>query len=112
VDDIVFTASSLPTLRRIISALQQEFPYLGRLHFLGMHVQHSTSGIYLSQHQYMIEILERAGMSDCKPCTTPVDVNPKLPSDGAPVSDPTDYRGLAGALQYLIFTRPDIAYAV
>jgi hypothetical protein len=70
VDDIVLTASSLPTLRRIISALQQEFPMkdLGRLHhFLGMHVQHSTLGIYLSQHQYMIEILERAGMSDCKP---------------------------------------------
>jgi hypothetical protein len=115
VDDIVLTASSLPTLRRIISALQQEFPMkdLGRLHhFLGMHVQHSTLGIYLSQHQYMIEILERAGMSDCKPCTTPVDVNPKLPSDGAPVSDPTDYRSLAGALQYLTFTGPDIAYVV
>jgi hypothetical protein len=115
VDDIVLTASSLPTLRRIISALQQEFPMkdLGRLHhFLGMHVQHSTSGIYLSQHQYLIEILERAGMSDCKPCTTPVDVNPKLPSDGAPVSDPTDYRSLAEALQYLTFTRPDIVYVV
>jgi hypothetical protein len=115
VDDIVLIASSLPTLRRIINALQQEFPMkdLGRLHhFLDMHVQHSTSGIYLSQNQYMIEILERAGMSDCKPCTTPFDVNPKLPSDGAPVSNPTDYRSLAGALQYLTFTRPDIAYAV
>lgn len=114
VDDIVLTASSLPTIRRIISALQQEFPMkdLGRLHFIGMHVQHSTSGIYLSQHQYMIEILERAGISDCKPCTTPVDVNPKLPSDIAPVLDPTDYCSLAGDLQYLTFTRPDIAYAV
>lgn len=115
VDDIVLTASSLPTIRRIISALQQEFPMkdLGRLHhFIGMHIQHSTSGIYLSQHQYMIEILERAGISDCKPCTTPVDVNPKLPSDGAPVLDPTDYRSLAGDLQYLTFTCPDFAYAV
>jgi hypothetical protein len=35
-----------------------------------------------------------------------------VPSDGTPVSDPTDYRSLAGALQYLTFTRPDIAYAV
>jgi hypothetical protein len=77
-----------------------------------MHVQHSTSGIYLSQHQYMIEILERADMSDCMPCTTPVEVNPKLPSNGTPVSDPTNYRSLAGALQYLTFTRPDIAYVV
>lgn len=59
----------------------------------------------------MIEILERAGMSDCKSCATPMDVNPKLPATGDPVSDPTDYRSLAGALQYT-FTRPDIAYVV
>jgi len=52
-------------------------------------------------------------MSDCKPCTTPVDTNPKLSAvDGAPVADPTDFRSLASVLQYLTFTRPDIAYAV
>jgi len=115
VDDIVLTASSPGLLRRTIDALQQEFSMkdLGPLHhFLGMHVQHTGSGIFLSQRQYMIEILERAGMADCKPCTTPVDVNPKLSADGAPVSDPTDFRSLAGALQYLTFTRPDISYAV
>jgi hypothetical protein len=31
---------------------------------------------------------------------------------GALVSDPTAYRSLAGALQYLTFTRPNIAYPV
>ena len=41
------------------------------------------------------------------------DTNPKVAAaDGAPVSDATDFRSLAGALQYLTFTRPDIAYAV
>jgi len=60
-----------------------------------------------------MDILERAGMSDCKPCATPVVANPKLSADGGvPVADPTDFRSLAGALQYLTFTRPDIAYAV
>jgi len=28
------------------------------------------------------------------------------------VADPADYRSLVGALQYLTFTKPDIAYAV
>jgi hypothetical protein len=114
VDDIVLTALSMPLLRHTITALQHEFSLkdLGPLHhFLGMHVQQSASGITLSQRQYMIEI-ERSGMSDCKPCTTPVDINPKLSANGDPVSDSTEFRSLAGTLQYLTFTRPDIAYAV
>ena len=116
VDDIVLTASSPGLLRRIISALQQEFAMkdLGALHhFLGMQVQRSGDGLLLSQRQYMLDILERAGMIECKPCSTPIDTNPKVAAaDGAPVSDATDFRSLAGALQYLTFTHPDIAYVV
>jgi hypothetical protein len=115
VDDIVLTASSSSLLRRTISALQQEFSLkdLGLLHhFLGMHVQHSPSGLFLSQRQYMLEILDQAGMTNCKPCSTPVDLNLKLSTGGAPVADPTDSRSLAGALQYLTFTRSDISYVV
>jgi hypothetical protein len=116
VDDIVLTASSTSLLRRTITSLQQEFSMkdLGELHhFLGMQVQRTPSGLFLSQRQYMIDILDRAGMTECKSCSTPVDLNPKLSSIvGDPVADPTDFRSLAGALQYLTFTRPDIAYAV
>jgi len=116
VDDIVCTASSPDLLRRTISALQREFSMkdLGELHlFLGMHVQKVADGLLLSQRQYILDILDRAGMADCKPCATPVDTNPKVSADsGAPVADPTDIRSLAGALQYLTFTRPDISYAV
>ncbi|GJV56250.1 ribonuclease H-like domain-containing protein [Tanacetum coccineum] len=36
----------------------------------------------------------------------------KLGPEGAPVQDPTLYRSLAGGLQYLTFTRPDLSYAV
>nr|GFA11259.1 ribonuclease H-like domain-containing protein [Tanacetum cinerariifolium] len=46
------------------------------------------------------------------PFTTPVDTESKLGSDGELVSDLTLYRSLAGALQYLTFTRPDLSYAV
>nr|AAL77129.1 Putative polyprotein [Oryza sativa]AAP52413.1 retrotransposon protein, putative, Ty3-gypsy subclass [Oryza sativa Japonica Group] len=116
VDDIVLTASSAGLLRWAIQALQSEFSMkdLGSLHhFLGITVTGDSSGLLLSQHQYSIEVLERAGMSDCKPCSTPVDTNAKLSSsDGSPVVDPTDCHSLAGALHYLTFTRPDISYAV
>nr|GEZ59298.1 ribonuclease H-like domain-containing protein [Tanacetum cinerariifolium] len=43
---------------------------------------------------------------------TPVDTESKLGDGGTPVVDPTSYRSLAGYLQYLTFTRPDITYAV
>jgi len=52
-------------------------------------------------------------MSDCKPIATPVDLKSKLSVDiGDGVSDPTLYRSLARALQYLTFTRPDRSYDV
>src|SRR6185503_18529653 len=76
-------------------------------------VQKSSGGLLLSQRQYMLDILDRARMAECKLCSTPVDTNPKVSSvTGAPVKDPLDYRSIAGALQYLTFTRPDISYVV
>ena len=116
VNDIVLTASSQQLLQSVISSLQQEFAMkdLGQLHhFLGITVEPSPSGLLLHQRQYALDILERAGMTDCKPCSTPVDTQAKLSADlGDPVADPTTYRSLAGALQYLTFTRPDLTYAV
>jgi hypothetical protein len=115
VDDIVLTASSAGFLKHIIEALQREFAMtdMGQLHhFLGISVTRSANGMFLSQRQYSQDILERAGMSACKPCSTPVDLHSKLSADGPPVADATQYRSLAGALQYLTFTRPDIAFAV
>lgn len=52
-------------------------------------------------------------MDNCKPSPTPVDTKAKLPTaDGPRVSDLTQYRSLAGALQYLKITRPELSYAV
>jgi hypothetical protein len=60
-----------------------------------------------------MEIIERASMVDCKPCTTLVDTSSKLSVDtGDYVSDPTHYCILAGALQYLTFTHLDISYTI
>jgi hypothetical protein len=87
---------------------------LGPVHFfLGIQVQRTADGFFLSQEQYADDVLHRAGMTDCKPASTPVDTKAKLSSSaGQPVTDPTFYRSIVGALQYLTLTRPDLAYAV
>ncbi|GJY29862.1 ribonuclease H-like domain-containing protein [Tanacetum coccineum] len=52
-------------------------------------------------------------MQHCNHCKDPGgDTESKLGSDGDHVSDPTLYRSLAGALQYLTFTSPNISYVV
>ncbi|KAI3706128.1 hypothetical protein L1987_76386 [Smallanthus sonchifolius] len=116
VDDIILTASSDSLLRSIIKSLSAEFNMtdLGALHhFLGIAVQKQKNGIHLSQSSYAADILSRANMTNCKPASTPVEVGSKLSANvGAPFSNSSLYRSLAGALQYLTITRPDISYAV
>jgi hypothetical protein len=87
---------------------------LGPLHnFLGITAECRSQGLFLHQRQYAFDNLERADMSDCKPCSTPVDTQAKLSEDDRPsVADATSYRSLTDALQYLTFSRPDMAYAV
>ena len=52
-------------------------------------------------------------MANCKPVATPADTKSKASStDGKLIDDVMAYRSVAGALQYLTITRPDIAYAV
>lgn len=82
-------------------------------HFLGINVTSTTAGLFLSQEQYALQILDRAGMLNCKPIPTPVDMHAKLPADASPLfHDPSLYRSLVGALQYITLTRPDLSYGV
>jgi hypothetical protein len=75
VDDIVLTASNATLLQQTISALEREFTMkdLKPLHhFLGVSIQYQADGFFLTQCQFALDILERAGMVDCKPILTPV----------------------------------------
>jgi hypothetical protein len=116
IDDIVLNASNTALLQRIISALKQEFTMkdLGPLnHFLGVSVQHQADGLFLTQRHFALNILEQDGMVDCKPVLTPMGKRAKVSAKSeTPVADPTHFRSLVGALQYLTLTRPDIAYAI
>ncbi|KAK4372584.1 hypothetical protein RND71_007968 [Anisodus tanguticus] len=116
VNDIILTASSDALRRSIMTMLSSEFAMkdLGPLsYFLGIVVKRHSGGLFLSQRKYAAEIIERDVMSSCKSTSTPVDAKPNLSAAaGAPYEDPTRYRSLAGAFQYLTFTKPDITYAI
>nr|GEV25010.1 putative ribonuclease H-like domain-containing protein [Tanacetum cinerariifolium] len=52
---------------------------LGSLnYFFGISVTRDSSGMFLSQKKYDVEILKRPGMVNCNPSQTPVDIKPKL----------------------------------
>jgi hypothetical protein len=80
---------------------------------LGAFVQHQADGLFLTQCQFALDILERAGMVDCKPISMLVDTQAKVSTEsGPPVADLTHLRSHTGALQYLTFTRPNVDYAI
>jgi hypothetical protein len=116
VDDMILSASTTALLRHLIQRLHDAFKVkdMGPVHhFLGINVRRNSTGFFLSQAQYAEELLERAGMANCKAVPTPADTKPKTSAtDGTLISDATTFRSLAGALQYLTIMRPDIAYAV
>ena len=57
---------------------------LGMMHyFLGMEVWQSVDGIPLGQGKYVVEILKRFRMMDCKTMATPMTSNLKLLSDSS-----------------------------
>jgi hypothetical protein len=87
---------------------------MGKLHyFLGIAVTHDSSSMHLLQAKYATEILDKDGMTACKSVMASIDTLPKFAATTGPlVAGPTEYRSLAGALQYLNFTCTYIAYAI
>nr|XP_020175485.1 uncharacterized mitochondrial protein AtMg00810-like [Aegilops tauschii subsp. strangulata] len=80
VDDIILTASSPAVLQQVTARLGTEFALkdLGALlYFLGIEVVRRATGLFLHQQKYASELLERAGMLNCKPASTPVDTKAK-----------------------------------
>jgi hypothetical protein len=69
--------------------------------------------ITLSQSAYAKKTVEKAGLTGCNPCATPMEPRIKLSRESTtPAVDETAYRSLVGSLRYLVNTRPDLAYSV
>ena len=116
VDDIVLTGNSATEMAQIKNIIIRIFKVkdLGALkYFLGLEINHSADGIYVSQCKYCLELLADSGMMGCKPCSTPMDSSLRLHQDDSSdlLDDPLSYRHLVGHLIYLSTTRPDIVFA-
>ncbi|XP_021984785.1 uncharacterized mitochondrial protein AtMg00810-like [Helianthus annuus] len=115
VDDVIVTGNQGHKLHAFIKALNTEFALkdLGELsYFLGLEVVHMNQGLFIHQAKYATDVLERARMMDAKLAATPLSSTVLFSSMGDPYHDPTFYRSIVGALQYLTITRPDLSYAV
>lgn len=116
VDDILPTGNDQRQLLKVITMLDQQFPLktLGSLsYFIRFEAYRDSTSIYLSQRKYITDLLERVNMSNAKSCPTPTCPGIKLSREDSPVFEqPTVYRSIIGALQYLTLTRPDISFAV
>ncbi|KAL4018557.1 hypothetical protein IC575_022155 [Cucumis melo] len=75
-----------------------EMTDLGLLHFfLGLKVCQTDGGIFISQKKYAKDLLKKFGMINCKPTTTPMNVNEKLQqNDVAEMADAQQFRSLVG----------------
>ncbi|XP_019089052.1 PREDICTED: uncharacterized protein LOC109127913 [Camelina sativa] len=115
VDDIIVTGNNAEMVEQILTNLGDHFSVkdMGYVsYFLGIEAIRTKYGLHLNQRKYVLDLLVKMKMQDAKPVATPMVTTPKLTLAGKQHSDPTEYRTLVGSLQYLSFTRPDIAYAV
>lgn len=116
VDDLVITGNDLTFVGSIVRQLSSKFLLkdMGTLHyFLGVEVLPTCAGIFLSQHQYIRNLLSKTNMTGAKDVSTPLSTSTPLKlADGTAAFDSTEFRRVLGSLQYLSLTRPDISFAV
>eukprot|EP00253_Pinus_taeda_P020991 PITA_20991 len=115
VDDLIITGAErlIEHCKRDLAA-EFEMKDIGLMHyFLGLEVWQEEGHFFLGQGKYIVDILSRFHMEDCRPMSTPMITNwKKLHASDSELVDPTLYRQLIGSLMYLVNTRPDICFAV
>ena len=116
VDDMILTGNNETLLKTLIEKLSTVFRMkdMGSIHyFLGIQVHQCDNGQFLNQSKYAQDLLITAGMRDCAPMPTPLPMKlDNLKGSDELFAEPSYFRSLAGKLQYLTLTRPDLQFSV
>lgn len=116
VDDLIITGTSVSVIVKFKEEMSKEFDMtdLGNLsYYLGLEVEQAEGFIEIMQTSHEKKVLQRAGLIDCKPVKYPMESKMQIDVDTTcEAVNPTYYKSLVGGLRYLVYTRPDIAYAV
>ena len=95
-----------------------EMKDLGELkHFLGMNITRTNDRISIDQGGYIRQVLERYGMSNSKPVSTPLAPGARFTKtktgDLGSNVDAKLYQGIVGSIMYgMLCTRPDLAFPI
>ena len=113
VDDGLIIAKSKGKVEKFIESLKQDFKVTSKplSYYLGIQIEVNENFDYhIHQTRYVEQLLEKFGMSDCKPVSTPCDRS--IYAEKAKEGDVRDtYRSLVGGLSYLaISSRIDISF--
>ncbi|CAL2258196.1 unnamed protein product [Prunus armeniaca] len=115
VDDIVYIGSSEELIAKFKTEMMRRYEMtdLGLLyHFLGMAVIQTESCIFINQKKYALTLLNKFGLKQCKPVSTPLVASEKLcKDDGIDPADESEYRHIVGSLLHLTATGLDIMFA-
>ena len=116
VDDLIITRNDPSLVDTIIRQLDFKFSTkdLGVLsYFCGIEVLATSTGLLLSQQNYVIDLLSKHNMLGSKFVSTPLVVGTSLTAhDGTKSVNATTYRQVVSGLQHLRMTRPDISFTV
>jgi hypothetical protein len=124
VDDITLAGKDSAALDSVIQELSSRFKLrdLGlTTQLLGMEIHRDRPNrtLFLSQSQFITNLLQEHGLQDSKPVSTPLNPGSRLstsmsPQNATEVAEMRQhpYISVVGSLMYLaLTTRPDIAYA-
>ncbi|KAF2320610.1 hypothetical protein GH714_029009 [Hevea brasiliensis] len=116
VDDMIITGDNEVEISMLKNELSVHFEMknLGEVGcFLGLEVEKSDQGYFVSQKRYAEELLQRFGMGKSKEKATPMEPHLKLmKNEGQELKDAGKLKQLVGSLIYLTTIRPEIAYSV